>query len=200
MAHLADNPIAAPLSVLRAGGRLRTGLVYCRRRLSLAARLGKARLGEHVRLQSARQRARVERRLRCPKPLAHSSDRAVVLAHSSDRTHINVRKREAWSFDRIGFRERGGPVAFTDVKSILWIREDCRCVNILLGLEASNREFPQCVTTAFKTSGRGLQRSATNSPHETSVPAHVGSLRRKMLQWWFAFFREPSLRFPAGDS
>jgi hypothetical protein len=44
---------------------------------------------------------------------------------------------------------------------------------------------------------RVLQRSATNSPHMTLVPAHVGSPRRKMLQWRFAFFREPSLRFPA---
>ena len=29
--------------------------------------------------------------------------------------------------------------------------------------------------------GRDLRRLATNSPHETSVPAHVASLRRKML-------------------
>ena len=59
------------------------------------------------------------------------------------------------------------------------------------------REFQRCVTTAFKTSGHGLQRLATNSPHVISVPAHVGSPRQKMLQWRFAFFREPSLRFPS---
>ena len=29
------------------------------------------------------------------------------------------------------------------------------------------------------------------------VPSHVGSLRRKMREWRFVFFREPSLRFPA---
>ena len=28
-------------------------------------------------------------------------------------------------------------------------------------------------------------------------PAPAASLRRKMLKWRFAFFREPSLRFPA---
>ena len=32
----------------------------------------------------------------------------------------------------------------------------------------------RCVTTALKGSGRGLQKLATNSPHVTSVPAHVG--------------------------
>ena len=37
------------------------------------------------------------------------------------------------------------------------------------------------MTTAFKTSGRGLRRLATNSPRMTLVPAHAGSLRRKML-------------------
>ena len=46
-------------------------------------------------------------------------------------------------------------------------------------------------------SGRGLRRLATNSPHETSVLAHADSLRRKMLEWQFAFFQELSLRFPA---
>ena len=30
-----------------------------------------------------------------------------------------------------------------------------------------------------------------------SGTAHVGSPRRKILQWRYAFFREPSLRFPA---
>ena len=74
------------------------------------ARLGNARLGEQVRLQSARDRTRVEQRLRRSKiiPLAHSSDQADVLGHSSDRTHAHVRvhKREAWPFDRIGFCER----------------------------------------------------------------------------------------------
>ena len=51
------------------------------------------------------------------------------------------------------------------------------------------------LTTASETSGRGLRRLATNSPRVTSVLAHAGSLRRKMLKWRFAFFREPSLRF-----
>ena len=37
----------------------------------------------------------------------------------------------------------------------------------------------------------------TNSPPETSVPPHVASLRQKMPEWRFAFFREPSLHFPA---
>jgi hypothetical protein len=66
----------------------------------------------------------------------------------------------------------------------------------LMGLKGlPTREFQRCVTTAFKASGRGLQRLATNSPHVTSVLAHAGSLRRKMLEWRFAFFRELSLRF-----
>src|SRR6266851_1824711 len=59
------------------------------------------------------------------------------------------------------------------------------------------RSFHQCVTTAFKTSGRGLRRLATNSPHVTSVLARAGSLRRKMLESRFAYFLEPSSRFPA---
>src|SRR5215475_10273568 len=66
------------------------------------------------------------------------------------------------------------------------MREERKCASIQ-ELGASIREFPQCVTTAFKTSGRGLRRSATNSPHVTSVPVHAGSLRRKMLKWRFAF-------------
>jgi hypothetical protein len=37
-----------------------------------------------------------------------------------------------------------------------------------------------------------LRRSATNSPHVTSVLARAGSPRRKMPKWRFAFFREPS--------
>jgi hypothetical protein len=57
-------------------------------------------------------------------------------------------------------------------------------------------EFQLCVTTAFKTSGHGLQGSATNSPPVTLVLEHEGSPHRKMLAWRFAFFREPSLRFP----
>jgi hypothetical protein len=46
---------------------------------------------EQSRLQSA-ESVSVERRLRRLKiiPLAHSSDRANVLAHSSDQTHVNV--------------------------------------------------------------------------------------------------------------
>ena len=68
---------------------------------------------------------------------------------------------------------------------------------IFRGLGASNREFLRCVTTAFKMSGRDLRRLATNSPHETSVLPHVASLRQKMLEWRFAFFREPNLRLPA---
>ena len=79
-------------------------------RLHSATRLAKARLVEQDRLQSAGESASVERRLRRFKiiPLTHSSDRADVLVHSSDRTHAHVRvhKREAWPFDRIGFRER----------------------------------------------------------------------------------------------
>src|SRR5450830_19783 len=66
--------------------------------------------------------------------------------------------------------------------------------------ELPTREFQRCVTTAFKTLGRGLQRSATNSPPAISVPAHVASPRQKMLRWRFAYFREPSLRFRHGDS
>jgi hypothetical protein len=52
---------------------------------SLAARLGDARLVEQGRFQSAGS-ASFQRRLRCFKiiPLAHSSDRADVLAHNSD--------------------------------------------------------------------------------------------------------------------
>jgi hypothetical protein len=75
----------------------------------------------------------------------------------------------------------------------------CRAAGLryyCLELGASNREFPQCVTTAFKTSGRGLQGLATNSPHVTLVLAHADSPLRKMLEWRCAFFREPSLRFP----
>ena len=53
------------------------------------------------------------------------------------------------------------------------------------------------MTTASKTSGHDLRRLATNSPHETSEPSHAASLRRKILEWLFAFFREPSLRFRA---
>jgi hypothetical protein len=34
---------------------------------------------------------------------------------------------------------------------------------ILVELGASDREFPQCVTTALNSSGRGLQRSAISS-------------------------------------
>ena len=30
-----------------------------------------------------------------------------------------------------------------------------------------------------------------------SVLPHVASLRQKMLEWRFAFFREPNLRLPA---
>jgi hypothetical protein len=68
----------------------------------------------------------------------------------------------------------------------------------LMGLKGlPTREFQRCVTTAFKASGRGLQRLATNSPRVPLVLAHAGSLRRKTLEWRFASFREPNLRFPA---
>ena len=67
--------------------------------LSLVARLGYALFIKQTRLQLAG----IERRLRCFKiiPFMHSSDRANVLAHSSDRTGVNVgvHKREAWSAD-----------------------------------------------------------------------------------------------------
>ena len=53
-----------------------------------------------------------------------------------------------------------------------------QCANIR-GLGASKRESTM-LTTAFKTSGRGPRRLATNSPHVTLVLAHAGSLRRKM--------------------
>jgi hypothetical protein len=68
---------------------------------------------------------------------------------------------------------------------------------MLVELGASDRGFRQCVATAFNMSGRGLRRLATNSPHETSVLAHADSLRRKTLEWRFASFREPNLRFKA---
>jgi hypothetical protein len=68
-------------------------------------------------------------------------------------------------------------------------------VLILVELGASNREFPRCVTTAFKPSDRGLRRLATNSSHVTLVPAHAASLRRKTLEWRFAFFRGTELAF-----
>src|SRR6476646_9897616 len=56
------------------------------------------------------------------------------------------------------------------------------------------KEFLRCVTTVSKTSGHDLRRLATSSPHETSEPSHAVSLRRKMLEWRFAFSPEPNLR------
>ena len=61
---------------------------------------------EQDRLESAGESASVERRLRRSKiiPLAHSSNRANVVVHSSDRTHVNVRVYKCdtrsvdWSF------------------------------------------------------------------------------------------------------
>ena len=41
------------------------------------------------------------------------------------------------------------------------------------------------MTTAFNSSGRGLRKSATNSPHVTLVPARAGSLQQKMLELQF---------------
>jgi hypothetical protein len=76
------------------------------------------------------------------------------------------------------------------------MRKDYKHANILWAEGLPTREFQRCVTTAFKTLGHGLQRSATNSLQVISVPAHVGSPLQKMLQWRCAFFLEPSLRFP----
>ena len=78
-----------------------------------------------------------------------------------------------------------------------WTGQSRASALVFDGLGASNKGVQKCATTAFKPSGRGLRRLATNSLHETSALAHAGSLQRKMLKWRFAFFQEPSLRFPA---
>ena len=71
------------------------------------------------------------------------------------------------------------------------------CANILVGLWGFQHGSPKMCDYSLGVSGRGLRRLATNSPHVNLVPAPVGSLRRKMFEWRFAFFREPSLRLPA---
>ena len=55
------------------------------------------------------------------------------------------------------------------------------------------------MTTAFKTSGRGLRRLATNSPPVTLVLAHAGSPQRKMRRGGLRSSGDRACIFQPGD-
>ena len=62
---------------------------------------------------------------------------------------------------------------------------------------ASNKGVPEMCDYSLQSVRSRPAKVGTSSPHVISVPAHVGSPRQKTMQWRFAFFREPSLRFRA---